>query len=188
MSQPIVTDSSTPVVPAVPAATEPPATPPAHTQADIDRIVSERLAREKAKYADYGDLQAKAARLAELEQAQMSEQEKLNAAKVAVERERDEARAETARLQAAVRHKIGEDYIGLLGSGTADEIEARAARIGELVTAKSELEQARAELEALKTGKPVPPGGRPVEALKPGATPSDTPTEDDVLYNALFGK
>lgn len=31
------------------------------TQADLDRIVAERIAREKAKYADYGDLKKKAA-------------------------------------------------------------------------------------------------------------------------------
>lgn len=39
------------------------------TQADIDRVVAERVAREKAKYADYGDLKRKAA-------AAMSDHEK----------------------------------------------------------------------------------------------------------------
>lgn len=39
------------------------------TQADLDRVVADRIAREKAKYADYGDLKRKAA-------AAMTENEK----------------------------------------------------------------------------------------------------------------
>lgn len=39
------------------------------TQADLDRIVADRIARERAKFADYGDLKKKAA-------AAMTEQEK----------------------------------------------------------------------------------------------------------------
>jgi hypothetical protein len=39
------------------------------SQADIDRVVADRLAREKAKYADYADLKKKAA-------AAMTEQER----------------------------------------------------------------------------------------------------------------
>jgi hypothetical protein len=40
------------------------------TQADLDRIVADRVAREKSKYADYGDLKKKAA-------AAMTDQERL---------------------------------------------------------------------------------------------------------------
>lgn len=40
------------------------------SQADLDRIVADRVGREKAKYADYGDLKKKAA-------AAMTDQEKL---------------------------------------------------------------------------------------------------------------
>lgn len=47
------------------------------TQADIDKIVQERVARERAKYADYDDLKAKAEKLAEFEEAQKSEADKL---------------------------------------------------------------------------------------------------------------
>ena len=57
------------------------------TQADVDRIVNERLAREKTKYADYDDLKAKAGnavtleeRVAEIEkQAKASEDRALRA-------------------------------------------------------------------------------------------------------------
>ena len=47
------------------------------TQADIDRAVKDRLARERKKYADYNDLKSKADKLAELEQSQLSEKERL---------------------------------------------------------------------------------------------------------------
>jgi hypothetical protein len=40
------------------------------TQADLDRIVADRISRERAKFADYGDLKKRAA-------AAMSDQEKL---------------------------------------------------------------------------------------------------------------
>lgn len=57
--------------------------PPA-TQAELDEIIEARLAAERARYADYDDLKAKAARLDEAEQAGKTElqkaQEKLEAA------------------------------------------------------------------------------------------------------------
>jgi hypothetical protein len=56
--------------------TEPPAYTPPATQADLDRIIADRLSREKAKYADYGDLKAKAAKFDEAEQANKTELQK----------------------------------------------------------------------------------------------------------------
>jgi len=47
------------------------------TQADIDRAVKDRLARERKKYADYNELKSKADKLSELEQAQLSDKERL---------------------------------------------------------------------------------------------------------------
>lgn len=61
------------------------------TQADLDQIVKDRLARETKKYADYNDLKAKATRLAEIEAGQASETEK------AVKKAQDETRAAVAR-------------------------------------------------------------------------------------------
>lgn len=51
-------------------------TPPA-TQDDLNRIVEQRLARERGKYADYDDLKAKAAKFDEADQASKSEMQKL---------------------------------------------------------------------------------------------------------------
>lgn len=75
-----------------PASDQPPADPPkTYTQADIDKAIEARLARERAKFKDYDDIKAKAARLDELEQANASDLEK------AVKAAQDETRATVAR-------------------------------------------------------------------------------------------
>lgn len=125
-----------------------------------------------------------ARRLQEIEDAQKSEQQRIADRQQAIERERDEARAEGLRYKAAAKHGIGEDFFDLLGSGDEDIISSRAERVGALIKENAAM---KVELDALRAGKPAPTPGRPVEALKPGATPENTTSEDDVLYNSLFG-
>lgn len=75
----------------------PPGDDKTFTQADIDRVVQERLARERSKFGDYDDLKAKAAKLDELEAENQSVLEKAQtraeqaeqAAKAADERARE---------------------------------------------------------------------------------------------------
>jgi hypothetical protein len=62
-------------------------TPPA-TQEELDRIIGDRLARDRARFADYGDLKAKAKRLEEIEAANATDLER------AVKAAREEGRAE----------------------------------------------------------------------------------------------
>lgn len=125
-----------------------------------------------------------AKRLAEIEDAQKSEQQRLADRQAAIERERDEARADGLRYKAAAKHGIGEDYFDLLGSGDEDTISSRAERVGSLLKENADL---KAENEALKAGKSAPASGRPVAALKPGASPENNQTEDDVVYEQMFG-
>jgi hypothetical protein len=102
------------------------------TQADLDRIVAERLARESKKYADYDDLKAKAeeaARLqAEQEEATASDLDK--AVKAARKEVEEALRAEFAQERVA-------DKIDALAAGKfADPEDARlrlASRVGEFV-------------------------------------------------------
>ena len=49
------------------------------TQAEVDAIVADRLARERKKYADYSDLKKASEELAELKKSQMTEVEKMKA-------------------------------------------------------------------------------------------------------------
>lgn len=68
------------------------------TQAEVDQIVKDRLARERQKaaekYADYDDLKARAEKLREYEDAQKSEMDKLTERLAGLEKERDATRAE----------------------------------------------------------------------------------------------
>lgn len=46
---------------------------PIASQADLDRIIGERLSRERSRFADYDDLKAKAAEFDKAADAQKSE-------------------------------------------------------------------------------------------------------------------
>lgn len=167
---------------------EPTPSEPAATKTFTQDDVNALLAKQKREqFGDYGDLKERAARLAELEEAQKSEQERAAEAARKAQEDAANARAEALRYKAAAKHGLGEDYFDLLGSGDEETINTRAERIGSLVKTASEIEQLRAEVEALRTGKPVPTSGRPIESLRPGATPTGAQNEDDVLYNSLFG-
>ncbi len=75
-----------------PAGDPPPAEPvKTFTQAELDKQIEQRLARERKKFDGYDDLKAKAARLDEIEKANATDLEK------AVMAAKDETRAEVAR-------------------------------------------------------------------------------------------
>ena len=67
------------------------------TQAEMDAIIGDRLKRERAKYADYDEVKAKAAKYDEAEEAGKSELQK------AVE-ERDALKAQVDMLNAEMAH------------------------------------------------------------------------------------
>lgn len=100
------------------------------TQAEMDAIIGDRLKRERAKYADYDEVKAKAAKYDEAEEAGKSElqkaverAEKAEGALKALENERKlaELRAEIAKEQG-----IEAD---LLRGTTREELEAHAGQI-----------------------------------------------------------
>lgn len=66
---------------------------PIASQADLDKIISERLSRERAKYADYADLKTKASEFDKIAEASKTELEKMQDALAA-----SRAEAETLRL------------------------------------------------------------------------------------------
>lgn len=73
-------------------------TPPA-TQDELNKIISDRIARERAKTADYGDLKAKAAKFDELESASKTEAEKLAEKATTSERRATDAETRAMRLE-----------------------------------------------------------------------------------------
>jgi hypothetical protein len=111
------------------------------TQAELDRIVSERLGRERGKYADYDQLKAAADELATIKEAQATETEKAlkAAAKETEARVRGEIEPQMLRLEIALAkglpEELGKRVLSaakrLVGS-TREELEADA---GEYFTA-----------------------------------------------------
>jgi hypothetical protein len=112
----------------------------------------------------------------QLVQASKSDAQRLEEAARAAQSDAELARSETVRYKVAATYGISAEHFDLLGSGTEAEITARAERLAALVASKA----------------PVPPTAapstRPVAQLRPGATPGEAETEDDVLYAQLFGK
>lgn len=100
--------------------------PKTFTQEEVNRIVQNRV----AKYADYEDLKAKAARLDEIEEANKSELQKATEKAASLQAELDGMKqAETIR---AMRETVAKETgvpAELLTGGTEDECKAQADAI-----------------------------------------------------------
>ena len=102
------------------------------SQEALDRIVGDRVKRERAKFSDYGDLKAKASQLDALSEASQTETEKANKRATHAESERDDARAEAIRLRVAVEHGISIEDADLFLTGKDEEsLRAQAKRLSD---------------------------------------------------------
>lgn len=116
------------------------------TQEDVDKIVGERIKRERAKYADYDDLKAKAGEKATADDRIKDLESKFTAA---------EARA--LRAEIANAHGISAEDRDLFLTGTDEEtLTAQAKRLSERESSRK------------KQGNRVPHEGR-----NPSAPPSE---------------
>ena len=127
------------------------------------RALQREREQRRALEQQLKSLEPLAARARELEDAQKTEQQRLEERAAAAERERDETRQELTRLRMAARYGLAEDDIDLLGVGSDEEIEARAKRLADRLSATP----------------PVTPG-RPVDAsrLRSAAADADAPPAD----------
>lgn len=165
---------------AKPEATQTTTEPQAVPQDKVNELLAEQKRKLREQYGDYDDLKQKAAKLAEIEEQSKTEQQRAAEAAARALKDAEDARTETLRYKAAATHGVDPDNFDLLGSGTEEEVSARAERVGGFLKLRTENEQLKAELEALKAGKPAPSSQRPAAALKPGATAEQiTPAEDD---------
>ena len=103
----------------------------------------------------------------EAERAKMSELDRVNADLDALKAQLSQR--DTELLQA--RYHIPDEYLEFVYGDTFEEKEARAAKVGQMVQ---------------KDQQERPPTERPVESLKPGASPSTPPVEDH-SYPANWG-
>lgn len=147
-----------------PAATE---FKPINSQQELNAALKDRLDRERAKFKDYNDIKAKAAKLDQIEQANLSELEKANGRVTTAEKDRDDAKAEALRLRIAVTHGISLDDADLFLTGTTEEtLTAQAKRLSDRAA-----EQAKAEADRKKKHPIVPKEGT--------STDTETTTDED---------
>lgn len=148
---------------------------PITSQQELNAALKERLDRERSKFKDYGDLKAKAAKLDEIEQANLTELEKANGRINTAEQERDHAKAESLRLRIAVTHGISLEDADLFLTGTTEEsLTAQAKRLSDRTA-----EQANTEAERKKNHPIVPKEGT-------STTPQTTTDEDDRAFARSF--
>lgn len=156
------------------AAASPTASPTASpektfTQTDFDRIVGERVAKERQKFADYGDLKAKAQQLEELEAAQQSDMDKLTGERDTLRTRADEAAVENLRLRVAVEK-------GLVGE---------RAWIAERLRGNTE-EEMSADADQFLERVAVKPQESPSPDLHGGARPQAPQADEDAQYAAYM--
>lgn len=100
-----------------------------------------------ARKTENNELRAK---LKEFEDAQLSETERLTSNLTSETERADTAEAELGRLRAAIKHGLADEDLDLLGTGTPDELDARAKRIADLRSDQATAAQRR-PIEGLGT-------------------------------------
>ncbi|WP_228002147.1 hypothetical protein [Nocardia australiensis] len=160
-----MTDPADTIVTAEPAP-EPVAEPTARGAEDYEAEIA-KLRKEAAGWrTKLREVEPLAQKYAEAEEAQKSEIQRATERATQAEAAAAEREAELTRVRTAIRHGIPEEDMDLLGSGTPEELDARGARIAALRQA------------SVKETTP-PPTDRPVESLRPGASPTPPPAVDN---------
>lgn len=132
---------------------------------DSERAMAKiRKANDEAKglRSRVKELEAYEAKVREIEESQKSEAQKIQERADKAEQRAKDVEAELIRERIARRHKIDDDDLELLGTGTEEQLDARAKKIAAMRTAA--------------TGATVtaPPSDKPVQQLRPGATGAET--------------
>jgi predicted RNase H-like nuclease (RuvC/YqgF family) len=155
------------VEPAAPDAATPPAeqAKPGRTPEEYEAEVA-KLRREAANYrVKLKEVEPIAKKALEAEEAKKDEVQRANERAQAAEKALEEQNTLNTRLNLAVQYNLPPDDIDYLGSGTPEEMEARAKGIA-------------AKNAAAAKANP-PPTDRPMEGLRPGATPDPPKPADD---------
>lgn len=138
------------------------------TQADVDRIVQDRLAKEKGKYADYDELKGKADELDKLKASSQSDLEKLTEQLEGLKKSQAETEARALRAEVATAKGLTAAQAKRLAGSSREELEADADEILEAFPVSTSTEGTRSA---------GPPSRQPKPTLRGGSDPT---TEDPV--------
>jgi hypothetical protein len=138
---------------------------PARSPEDYEAELA-KVRREAAGYrVKLKEIEPIAKKAQEAEEAKKDDIQRANERAQAAEREKQTLEQGYTRLELAVQYKIPREDINLIGSGTREEMEANAKRVAALTAAAAKVAP--------------PPTDRPVEGLRPGATPEPAKPPDD---------
>lgn len=144
---------------------------PPLSEADKDAVIR-KLRDENGNWRTrIRELEPKAKAFDEAAEAQKTEVQRATDRATAAEQALATREQELNILRAAAKHGIPEEDHDLLGSGTPEELDARAARLAARYPASAPT--------------PPPPSDRPVEGLRPGASPTP-PAPADTSYPAAW--
>lgn len=152
--------------------------PKTFTQEEVDRIVGDRLKRETAKYSDYDEAKAKAAKADAADEKAKTENQKLldriDAAErkaLDAERRSGEVEAEALRFRVAAAKGLNPAQAKRLSGTTQEELEADADELLET------FKPAKADDDGDRRSQSGGPMRRPTENLRGGGAPDDRPVE-----------
>ncbi|MEV4155419.1 hypothetical protein AB0J48_20550 [Nocardia salmonicida] len=154
-----------PAPPAVEPVAEPPSDPAAPLSEEAKDEIIAKLRKENANWRT---------RLRDADPIIKAHEEAEEAAKTEVQRATERAAAVEQEKNDLIREVVAKTYgvpdedLDFLGSGTREEMEAKGARY-------------QARFAATPTATPPPPSDRPVESLRPGASPTP-PAAPDTSY------
>lgn len=150
---------------------------------EVARREIEKLRKEAAGWrTKYRDAEPQLSEYQKYLDSQKTEQQRLQEAKDAAERELTDLRSANARLMAAATHNLPPELIDLLGTGTEEEIDARAQLLAEKLAAAAPPPGPEPERKA-----PAPT--RPVESLTAGGQPANAePMDMDTVLRSWTGR
>lgn len=134
MSDTTNTDSAPQTNAAEPAEGETPDFAPITSQTELNRLIENRLERERRKYGDYADLKSKASKFDELEEAKKTEAQKLT-------ERAEKAEAQLAELQTAAQLSTWKTQVSeatgvpanVLAGSTLEELTAHGEQLATLI-------------------------------------------------------
>lgn len=141
------------------------------TQADVDRIVADRLRRERERFADYDDLKQRA----QAADASKSDLEKLAARVEAAEKKAADMEAKALRAEVAQAKGLTPAQARRLQGSTKEELEADADDLLASFGGPKGAGKDDADTDGGDAGAAL--FGRPKERLTPGAAPDAEPTK-----------
>lgn len=106
---------------------------PITSQEQLNALLGDRLARERAKFADYDELKAKAEKFDEAEQASKSELEKATEANAQLKQELEAFKLKDLRSQVAASKGLSLEAAAHLVGATQEELEASADSLVKLI-------------------------------------------------------